>query len=48
MTTHSAYEEMRDLFSTLTQGEQVEIMVEFYYSMRDAQKDKFLEETENA
>lgn len=48
MTTHSAYEEMRELFDTLTEGEQVDIMVEFYYSMRDAQKDRFLEETENS
>ena len=48
MTTHSAYEEMRDLFGELTEGEQVDIMVELYYTMRAAQKDRFLEETENA
>lgn len=48
MTTHSAYEEMRDLFAELTEGEQVDIMVELYYTMRDSQKDRFLEETENA
>ncbi len=45
MTT---YEEMHVLFDELTEGEQVDIMVDFYYTMRDSQKDKFLRETENA
>lgn len=48
MTTQSVFEEMRDLFDNLTEGAQVDIMVELYYTMRDAQKDRFLEETENA
>jgi hypothetical protein len=45
MTT---YDEMHVLFNNLTESEQVDIMVDFYYSMRDSQKDKFLDETENA
>lgn len=48
MTTHSAFEEMRVLFENLTEGAQVDIMVELYYSMLDSQKDRFLRETENA
>ncbi len=48
MTTHAIYEEIRDLFNELTDREQVDILVDLYYSMYDSQKDKFLEETENA
>jgi len=36
------------LFNGLSKSEQVETLVTLYYSMYDSQKDKFLEETENA
>lgn len=36
------------LFNNLSKREQVETLVTLYESMYDAQKDKFLEETENA
>lgn len=41
------YDAIQLLFSTLSESEQVMLMTELYYSMRDGQKDKFLEETEN-
>ncbi len=36
------------LFNNLTNEEKVETLTTLYYSMRDAQKDEFLRETENA
>lgn len=36
------------LFRDLSQTAQVELMTMLYYDMYDKQKDKFLEETENA
>jgi len=36
------------LFNGLSKDEQVETLVALYESMYDAQKDEFLEETENA
>jgi hypothetical protein len=36
------------LFNNLSKREQVETLVALYESMYDAQKDEFLEETENA
>ena len=36
------------LFNNLTNEEKVETLTALYYSMRDAQKDEFLRETENA
>lgn len=35
------------LFNGLTREEQVETLVELYYSMYDSQKDEFLHETRN-
>lgn len=48
MTTNRAYDEILDLWEELTEGAQVDLMAELYFKMRDAQKDRFLEETENA
>lgn len=48
MTTNRAYDEILDLWEELTEGAQVDLMTELYFKMRDAQKDRFLEETENA
>ena len=36
------------LFNGLSKDEQVETLVELYYSMYDSQKDEFLRETDNA
>ena len=36
------------LFRDLSKSAQVEVMTMLYYDMYDAQKDAFLEETENA
>ena len=46
--THSTISGViEELFSTLTRKEQVALMTSLYYSMYDAQKDEFLEETGN-
>lgn len=39
---------IKQLFEVLPQSEQVSLMTTLYYAMYDAQKDKFLRETENA
>ena len=36
------------LFNDLSKSAQVEVMTTLYYRMYDEQKDRFLEETENA
>jgi hypothetical protein len=36
------------LFNGLSKSAQVEVMTTLYYRMYDEQKDRFLEETENA
>ena len=39
--------QIRQLWESLTGMEQVDLMVEFYYGLMDAEKDRFLSETEN-
>ena len=39
--------QIRQLWESLTGTEQVDLMVEFYYGLMDAEKDRFLSETEN-
>lgn len=47
-TSNTVFEAIEMLFDTLPQEQQVLLMVNLYYEMSDAQKDEFLEETENA
>ncbi len=36
------------LFNDLTSSQKVEMMAVLYYDLRDSEKDKFLQETENS
>lgn len=46
--TNAIFTCIQQLFEVLPQSEQVSLMTTLYYAMYDAQKDKFLRETENA
>lgn len=41
-------DEIEGIFSKLPEADKVEILVGLYYKLTDAQKDRFLEETENS
>lgn len=50
MTTqgYAIYTSIEQLFGTLSGQDKVSLMTSLYYQMSDLEKDKFLEETENA
>lgn len=42
------FDRIRNSFNELSKSEQVEIMTELYWDLTDYNKDRFLEETDNA
>jgi hypothetical protein len=48
MTSNMEYFSIETLFDKLNKTQQVEVLSSLYWKLTDYQKDRFLEETENA